>query len=202
MTKERFLSLSLEDACRHFALHVDTLANDGPDANTHYELGIASELGEIASAVKKFYAYNQPVDMGNVREELGDLLFFLFARAIRVEQDTDHSAIVGAMMTYVRTYEEVNFMAGVIKSVSDFGPTLLRVMRSGWENMYTGCVQYLALLYLADYMGELHYPDLLPRYVPMEHRVKYIMWENIEKLNKRYPEGFSVEAALARMDKA
>ena len=48
---------------------------------THMLLGIVSEAGELADAAKKAVGYGQYVDMDNVVEELGDLLFYLTGMA-------------------------------------------------------------------------------------------------------------------------
>lgn len=40
-------------------------------------LGLAGEAGEIMGAVKKYIIYNQPLDYDNVKEELGDIEFFM-----------------------------------------------------------------------------------------------------------------------------
>jgi len=43
----------------------------------HAMLGIASEAGELLDAVKAHVIYNKPLDRVNVKEELGDLEFYL-----------------------------------------------------------------------------------------------------------------------------
>ena len=43
----------------------------------HMTLGVAGEAGELVDAVKKHWAYGKPLDVGNVVEELGDLLFYI-----------------------------------------------------------------------------------------------------------------------------
>ena len=43
----------------------------------HMIFGLTSELGELVDACKKYLIYNQPLDMDNIREELGDLEFYL-----------------------------------------------------------------------------------------------------------------------------
>lgn len=43
----------------------------------HAGLGIFSESGEIADAIKKHIIYNQPLDIENIVEELGDMEFYL-----------------------------------------------------------------------------------------------------------------------------
>ena len=44
---------------------------------THMALGIAGEAGELVDAIKKYAIYNQKLDVQNVKEELGDLLFYM-----------------------------------------------------------------------------------------------------------------------------
>lgn len=41
----------------------------------HAILGIAGETGELTDVVKKHILYNKPLDVVNVKEECGDLLF-------------------------------------------------------------------------------------------------------------------------------
>ena len=41
----------------------------------HVIVGLADEVGELASAIKKSEIYGQPVDMENIAEEIGDILW-------------------------------------------------------------------------------------------------------------------------------
>jgi NTP pyrophosphatase (non-canonical NTP hydrolase) len=51
---------------------------DGADMELlHCALGLAGEAGEFVDAVKKYLIYNQPIDMDNMDEEAGDLLFYI-----------------------------------------------------------------------------------------------------------------------------
>ena len=45
----------------------------------HAATGIAGEAGELLDAIKKKVAYQKPLDMENVIEELGDLEFYMEA---------------------------------------------------------------------------------------------------------------------------
>jgi NTP pyrophosphatase (non-canonical NTP hydrolase) len=45
----------------------------------HAAVGISGEAGELLDSVKKHWAYNQPVDLANLIEELGDLEFYMAA---------------------------------------------------------------------------------------------------------------------------
>jgi len=43
----------------------------------HLVLGLVGEAGELLDAIKKNYAYNKRLDIENVKEELGDIEFYL-----------------------------------------------------------------------------------------------------------------------------
>jgi phosphoribosyl-ATP pyrophosphohydrolase len=48
----------------------------------HAAVGISGEAGELLDAVKKEWVYNKPLDYENVKEELGDLMFYITAMMI------------------------------------------------------------------------------------------------------------------------
>lgn len=43
----------------------------------HMAVGISGEAGELLDAVKKHAIYQKPLDFANVKEEAGDILFYL-----------------------------------------------------------------------------------------------------------------------------
>lgn len=43
----------------------------------HMVIGISGESGELLDAFKKHVVYQKPLDVENVKEELGDLLFYM-----------------------------------------------------------------------------------------------------------------------------
>lgn len=43
----------------------------------HYVLGLGTETGELQDVAKKAIAYGKPVDVVNVKEELGDLMWYI-----------------------------------------------------------------------------------------------------------------------------
>lgn len=43
----------------------------------HMAVGISGEAGELLDVVKKSWVYNKPLDIDNVLEELGDLVFYI-----------------------------------------------------------------------------------------------------------------------------
>lgn len=44
---------------------------------SHALEGLASEVGEIADTIKKYKRYGQALDAENIREEVGDTLYYL-----------------------------------------------------------------------------------------------------------------------------
>lgn len=47
------------------------------DPLAHTALGLTGEAGEFADAVKKHLIYGKPLDTVNLKEELGDLLWYV-----------------------------------------------------------------------------------------------------------------------------
>lgn len=43
----------------------------------HAAVGVSGEAGELLDAVKKHWVYGKPLDVNNVVEELGDLMFYM-----------------------------------------------------------------------------------------------------------------------------
>lgn len=70
-----------------FSKMTRALAKDGEDivknltpeqANLwHMATGVSGEAGELLDAIKKHVIYQKPLDVENVKEELGDLLFYM-----------------------------------------------------------------------------------------------------------------------------
>jgi NTP pyrophosphatase (non-canonical NTP hydrolase) len=51
--------------------------DDTKESLQHCILGILTEAGEIGDAIKKHIYYGQPLDVENVIEECGDILFYI-----------------------------------------------------------------------------------------------------------------------------
>ena len=60
----------------------------------HVAMGLSGEAGEILDAIKKHVMYNKELDMDNIKEELGDLEFFM--EAIRQILGMDREEILQA----------------------------------------------------------------------------------------------------------
>ena len=68
LTFEEYQKLSVR-TCNDLG---NTTSND-----THMIFGMVTEVAELADAYKKHWAYGKELDMVNVKEELGDLLFYI-----------------------------------------------------------------------------------------------------------------------------
>jgi len=56
----------------------------------HAALGVASDAGELVDAIKKHLIYGKDLDVVNVREEIGDVMWFLalMCKATGMDLDT------------------------------------------------------------------------------------------------------------------
>ncbi len=55
----------------------------------HGIIGVASESGELLDAAKKAYFYGHKPDKANMREEIGDIMWYLFAVIREMEFDLE-----------------------------------------------------------------------------------------------------------------
>lgn len=56
----------------------------------HGVLGLVTEAAEMADVIKKNHAYGKPIDIVNLKEELGDVLWYipLLCRALDTDMET------------------------------------------------------------------------------------------------------------------
>ena len=159
-----------------FTDHVNTLAKrtgfGDPDftEEAHMRLGLLSELGELITPYKSYLAYGKVLDKENVIEEIGDLLFYLYA--------LDDSTAAHLLFDAEEWDKEEN-------------PFALHKMLLGLGTYLSQPIiqkdRVLALLVVLAYGVGVTLADC--------------MKGNIEKLAKRYPDGYSDLAAIKRADK-
>lgn len=162
----------------------------------HMNSGINTEIGEYIDAVKRHIAYGKAIDIVNLGEELGDIMWYVANRAnlfaisqLFWKQDID-------------TMEEdfLNFKKDYQSSKN--------LPKASSENVYIKtCNLITPLLIVENYLEKAH-----PKYCIGNLEVFVIMcickelgldfWEiltkNIEKLKVRYPEKFTEEKAIIR----
>lgn len=73
----------------------------------HAVLGISGEAGELLDGLKKAIIYRKPIDLVNIREELGDLEFYLEAlrQSLNIErEETLEHNIIKLQTRYGESY--------------------------------------------------------------------------------------------------
>ena len=78
---------TIDDLLYEFDKMTLALAKDGADIKReltpeqasllHMGVGVSTEANELLDAIKKHTIYQKPLDLENVKEELGDLLFYM-----------------------------------------------------------------------------------------------------------------------------
>jgi NTP pyrophosphatase (non-canonical NTP hydrolase) len=171
------------------ALRTANLFNSDLD-RMHAFLGMMSEVGELADILKRKIAYGKPIDAVHFLEEAGDALWYvplllkscdgdevLFSAI--VEECLKHAPdVVNAANDERREVEESDFVlvTGAVVSLSD--------ILSQKENIVDGLGMFIL--------------SLSAMLVSQGLTLEDAMEKNIAKLQARYPDKFTVEAALHR----
>lgn len=84
-----------------------TAKDMGPEADLlHAALGLCSEAGEFADAIKGSFAYDKELDYENLVEELGDLLWFVSLACNALGIPMDQPAVACIEKLYKRYPEK------------------------------------------------------------------------------------------------
>lgn len=79
----------------------------------HMAVGVSGEAGELLDAIKKAAIYRKPLDIANVREEAGDILFYLtgLLDSLDIELDSVIAENVGKLSLRYRSLSYSNAQA-------------------------------------------------------------------------------------------
>ena len=77
MNQKTYIEKSSRTDLNDYSPIVERIANPETAKMIHYLLGIGSESGELQNALKRWVAYERPLDKTNVKEELGDVLWYM-----------------------------------------------------------------------------------------------------------------------------
>lgn len=136
----------------------------------HMKYGVITELGEIVDIFKKNLAYNKPIDVIHLKEELGDLFWYL-ACGSEIEG-------VGCSEEQIAFWTKT----GKVLPTEDNIMLILNIIYFSWaEALY---YSFLLANILSRDFGFKLYEDVLT--------------VNIQKLQARYPDKFDTEKALNR----
>lgn len=73
----------------------------------HAVIGISGEAGELIDALKKHLFYGKPLDVTNVKEELGDILFYIAMACNAIECTLEEIAHMNYQKLNKRYYQGV-----------------------------------------------------------------------------------------------
>lgn len=162
-----------------------------PEANMfHMNSGIVTEIGEAIDPIKKFIAYKKPIDTVNVGEEIADCCWYIANKARIFLSQEQKDSIWGKMDVFTVCMKDFESQERLkISSIYDAANILFCITPVGYlDNVKdlrscVGVPDVVLLHKVADYFG-LDFWQLLTN--------------NIAKLQVRYPEKFTEEAALNR----
>ena len=117
-----------KDNTRRCFKSMETQEVDGQTLDLlHTAFGIAGESGELVDAIKKYFFYNQPPDEENIKEELGDLLFYIQSMCDTLGYSTEEimNRNVQKLSTrYPDGYSDEDAITRADKDVEDYGDPL------------------------------------------------------------------------------
>jgi NTP pyrophosphatase (non-canonical NTP hydrolase) len=174
------------------------LRTEKPLATTHLRLnhailGLATENGEFTTVVKRIAIYEKPLSVefiGHMREELGDLLWYLAIAADAIDCDVPTGQ-------------------GLFEDFSRFGTATQLNMIACRIAMEIGFIAFQAPLLDSPASREFVMRSLINIVAAVTHAcdalqaftIEDLMAENIAKLQERFPDKYSNVAAEARADK-
>lgn len=77
MTPSEYTQLALRTESRDFASIRGQLFSEADLRLLHAAMGLCTETGELQDAIKKFIFYGKEHDLVNLREEAGDILWYM-----------------------------------------------------------------------------------------------------------------------------
>lgn len=145
----------------------------------HAAFGLVTEIAEIADQYKRHRFYNKALDTTNIKEEIGDTMWYVAIACYALDIEIPEPGNVKNVDPYKLLVELTGFASFIFGTVFK-DPAGIQLL----EYDVTMVVTHLSnLCKLHDYSLEQACAD------------------NIEKLRKRYPKGFSEHSAINR-DKA
>lgn len=142
----------------------------------HCLLGISSELGELESALKKHIGYGKELDLVNVKEEIGDLLYFIFRlntffeNRLSVEESKDYVIILTPSK-----FDNYSLIQ-VCNKIREFSFRSIDLMDKNYFDNKSLFIAFSNVFVLIKYFG---FTDIYD-----------IMTTNIRKLAVRFPDKF------------
>lgn len=146
--------------------------------------GLVGELGEVMDIIKKIIGHGHPVNKEKLADECGDVFWYIAEAAtlLNMRLELRDGVVLSHRDAFVQawrvTRRVVMFGDGFACTSTTTGTAISTMSHEWLETVFGEFVNLVATL-------ELDIQDVLHR--------------NVEKLRKRYPEGFNNEASLNRV---
>jgi NTP pyrophosphatase (non-canonical NTP hydrolase) len=158
-----------------------------PDLNErHMNLGVVTEIGETLDIFKKFLAYQKPMDIVNLGEELADIAWYIVnkCRYHEVPLEEDINVVIEEIGAVITTGMFTEATLPVELKSEALLNLILMTYCGPTNNMFNAPIVQLAVLANIAKFFDLDFFQCLTN--------------NIDKLKVRYPEKFTNEAAQNR----
>ena len=180
----------------------------------HAVSGVAGECGELLDLTKKVWIYNKPLDRDKVIEECGDVLFYMFATLISIFEPasalfsvySDSKTMAEMSIQVEKRAHEYATREPVIPEVPECHVQAMAMCEVAAELLHYIHIcavpknkMPLDIMMVTYYISTLLAPMAMLAFVAGTN-LEGVMGRNVEKLNKRYPNGFTQAAAIARRD--
>lgn len=162
------------------------------DRMEHAALGLITEIGEIATEVKRMAIYGKPLDderRAHIAEEVGDVLWYL-----AIASDSRGENIFADFMAGLSPREDQSLKNAVCNLACYAGTVASYIV---WEREEAGKGANHPVGEALKGIAE----ELVDISGKVSISINQIAADNIAKLALRYPDKFSAEAAEARADK-
>lgn len=157
----------------------------------HCATGLVTESAELVDAIKKHVFYGKPLDVVNIKEEIGDILWYI-AIPVRIFDLKINTSLSNALYFKNKTINKIKSKEGLIDYFLKFNNYVnhasLEVVRiSSDENAKMYNFDFDDVFEEINLICEIYHLDLAE-----------IMDININKLKTRFPLNFTNENALNR----
>jgi len=152
----------------------------------HMNLGVITEIGETLDIFKKYMAYNKPMDLVNLGEELADIVWYIVNKCAfeNLSLDEDYQGVLDQTAELLETKMfTVPDLAVELKTEAIL-VLILNTYCAPVNNIFSAPIVQIAFLNHIASWFDLDFGDCLSN--------------NIDKLKVRYPEKFTEEAAIER----
>jgi NTP pyrophosphatase (non-canonical NTP hydrolase) len=143
------------------------------------QMGIITETAELVDVLKKQLAYGKDIDWVNVKEEIGDIFWYMANWC--VFNDKEFEDIIILNEDYLSEQSDDDTLYSLLKDI------LLCVLNHNlYEEFPLGDIEFVAM----------NLVDLVQKFTSFT--LEEILQTNIDKLSARFPEGFTQYHALNR----